>query len=165
MLDKILYYISNNKLLESLNKNPIFHPITQKLKNQAFVKHILKYIFFGVLTTIISLGSFWILINKSSLNENLCNFISIIIGILSAYIFNRTFVFESKEKNIFSEFSKFVISRALSSLFDIVTFFIFATCLQLNEMVVKIIISIIVIILNYILSKLIVFNTKTETNY
>ncbi|MBO5180036.1 MAG: GtrA family protein [Clostridia bacterium] len=160
MLDKILDCLFNNNLIELLDKKPFLNPITQKLKDQAFVKHILKYLFFGVLTTIISLGSFWILINKSSLNENLCNFISIIIGILSAYIFNRAFVFESKERNIFSEFSKFVISRVFSSLFDIFTFFIFATCLHLNEMIVKIVISIIVIILNYLLSKLIVFNTK-----
>jgi len=123
--------------------------------------HIIKYLLFGVLTTIFSLGTFFVLIKTTNLNENICNFLSIVVGILSAYALNREYVFESKEKNILKEFSKFVMARIFSSAFDMITFFIFATCLSLNEMIVKIVISVVVIILNYILSKLIVFKKKS----
>ena len=93
----------------------------------------------------------------TTLDENICNFFSIVIGIVSAYALNRQYVFESKEKNILKEFSKFVMARVASSVFDMVTFFIFATWLSLNEMAVKIVISVVVVILNYFLSKLLVF--------
>lgn len=125
--------------------------------NKKFIIHILKYLIFGVLTTIISLGSFYILIKMTPLNENVCNFLSIAIGIIAAYVLNRQFVFESKEQNILKEFSKFVMARAASSLFDMLMFFIFATCFKFDEMIVKIVISIVVVILNYFFSKLLVF--------
>lgn len=166
MLDKIierlLDWLLSDRLIEGLEKNKAFHGFVEMLKNKGAMIHIIKYLLFGVLTTIISLGSFAILIQLTTINENICNFISIVLGILSAYILNRRYVFESKEKNILKEFSKFVMARLISSLFDMVTFFIFATCLSLNEMVVKVVISIIVIILNYILSKLLVFKNNLE---
>ena len=73
-------------------------------------------------------------------------------------------VFESKEKNILKEFSKFLMARVASSVFDMASFFVFATCLKFNEMIVKIIISIVVVILNYFLSKLLVFHQKEKKN-
>lgn len=161
-LEKFLDFFLASDIIQSLAKQPAFKDLIEKLEDKKFIIHILKYLIFGVLTTIISLGSFWILISFTNLEENICNILSIVIGILAAYVLNREYVFESKEKNIFKEFSKFVMSRIFSSLFDIVMFFIFATCLSLNEMVVKIIISVVVVILNYVLSKLLVFNKKTN---
>lgn len=162
LINKLLDFFTENKMVDDLEAVPVFKETVQKFKDRAFMVHIIKYLFFGVLTTVISLGSFWILIKITTLNENICNFISIVAGILSAYILNRNYVFESKEENIFKEFSKFVMARALSSLFDMITFFIFATCLSLNEMLVKIVISIVVVILNYFLSKIMVFNKNTK---
>lgn len=159
IIDKFLDLFIDSDVVQSLKKSDSLKPFIQKIEDKKFMIHIIKYLIFGVLTTIISLGSFWILL-KTSLNENICNFLSIVIGILSAYVLNRNYVFESKETNILKEFSKFVMARIASSLFDMITFFIFATCLSLNEMVVKIVISFVVIILNYILSKLLVFNKK-----
>ena len=157
-IEKILDFFIDSEMMEMLGKIPALRGFTEKLQDKKFMIHILKYLLFGVLTTIISLGTFWILINSAKLNENICNFLSIVVGILSAYVLNREYVFESKEENIFKEFSKFVMARVASSLFDMVAFFIFTTCLSLNEMAVKVCISFVVIILNYILSKLLVFN-------
>lgn len=162
IIEKFLDFFINSDVIQSMKRNEFMEDFVQKLEDTKFMTHIIKYLIFGVLTTIISLGSFWLLL-KTNLNENICNFLSIVIGIVSAYVLNRNYVFESKEKNIAKEFSKFVMARAASSLFDMVAFFIFATCLSLNEMVVKVIISIVVIVLNYILSKLIVFNKKENT--
>lgn len=162
MIERILDWLLADRLIVGLEKSRAFHGFVEMLKNKEFIVHIIKYLLFGVLTTIISLGSFGVLIHFTTINENICNFISIVLGILSAYILNRRYVFESKEKNILKEFSKFVMARLVSSLFDMITFFIFATCLSLNEMVVKIVISIIVIILNYLLSKLLVFKENLK---
>lgn len=160
LLEKILDLFLNSDVVQGLSRQPIFKDFIKKIEDKKFMIHVLKYLIFGVLTTIISIGSFWILINFTTVEENICNVLSIIIGILAAYVLNREYVFESKETNILKEFSKFVMSRIASSLFDIAMFFIFATCLSLNEMAVKIVISIVVVILNYVLSKLLVFNKK-----
>ena len=160
LLEKILDFFLDSDIIHSLSNQPAFKDIIKKIEDKKFMIHILKYLIFGVLTTIISIGSFWLLIKFTTIEENVCNILSIAIGILAAYVLNREYVFESKEKNIFKEFTKFVMSRILSSLFDIIMFFIFATCLTLNEMVVKIVISICVVIINYVLSKLLVFKQK-----
>ena len=160
LLEKILDFFLNSDVVQGLSRQTIIKDFIKKIEDKKFMIHILKYLIFGVLTTIISIGSFWILINFTTVEENICNVLSIIIGILAAYVLNREYVFERKETNILKEFSKFVMSRIASSLFDIAMFFIFATCLSLNEMAVKIVISIVVVILNYVLSKLLVFNKK-----
>ena len=164
IIEKILDFIIEDKMIQNLDKNSIFHGIIQKLKDKPFMIHIIKYLFFGVVTTILSIGSFALLLKLTTLNENICNFVSIVVGILSAYILNRQYVFESKEKDIIKEFSKFLMARIASSVFDMVSFFVFATCLKFNEMVVKIVISIVVVILNYFLSKLLVFQKKIYEN-
>ncbi|MBO5141963.1 MAG: GtrA family protein [Clostridia bacterium] len=162
ILEKILDFFLDSDVMLSLEKIDSLKGIIDKIKDKKFMIHIIKYLFFGFLTTVLSLGSFWILIEFSNLNENICNFISIVVGVLSAYALNREYVFESKEKDIFKEFSKFVMARVFSAAFDMITFFILVTCLSLNEMVVKILISIGVIIMNYFLSKLIVFKKNNN---
>lgn len=162
IIDKILNIFLDNEIIDSLEKNPACSGFIKKIKDRKFMIHIIKYLFFGVLTTIISLGSFWLLIETTELNENICNFLSIVIGILAAYALNREYVFESKERDIIKEFSKFVMARVASFLFDMISFFIFATLLSLNEMAVKVIISVVVVILNYFLSKILVFNKKEK---
>ena len=72
-------------------------------------------------------------------------------------------MFNSKEKNILKEFSKFVVARIISMLFDMLCFYIFATLLKFDEMIVKVIIQVAVVILNYILSKIMVFTKKEKT--
>ena len=164
LIENILDFVIEDKMIQTLEKIPAFREFIKKIKDKSLMIHIIKYLFFGVVTTILSIGSFALLIELTTLNENICNFISIIVGILSAYVLNRQYVFESKEKNILKEFSKFLMARVASSVFDMASFFVFATCLKFNEMIVKIIISIVVVILNYFLSKLLVFCQKEKKN-
>ena len=132
-------------------------------KNKEKMKHLIIYGIFGVLTTAVSFCSFYILRKIfDSVNENILNFISIVLAIFFAYFTNRKYVFKSTNKNIFEEFLKFVGSRALSALFEIVAFFILNTLLKIDGMIAKAIISIGVIILNYIFSKIFVFKNNKE---
>lgn len=157
MIDKLMDICLNNKLISMCKKNAKLKSIIDKFKNKDFFTHILKYIIAGILATIISIGSLWLLTKCTTINENICNFISIVLTIIFAYVMNRIYVFNSKEKNIISEFFKFALSRALSSLFDMITFFIFVTLLNFNKIVMKILINIAVMIINYFLSKIVVF--------
>lgn len=131
------------------------------LNNKEYIKHLFLYLLFGVLTTVVSLGLFWLLREYAPfINENVSNALSIISGIIFAYFTNRKYVFSSIEKNMLKEFSKFFASRAFTFFFDMFTFFIFASLLKYNEMIVKICIAVAVVILNYIFSKILVFNKK-----
>ena len=166
-LGKILDFFYDLKPFKSL-KEKSNNKIIKALFDKEFMIHIIKYIIIGILTTIICLVLFWIFINltplgQTDLGENIANFLSIVITIIIAYILNRCFVFNSKEKNILKEFSKFVVARIISMLFDILCFYIFATLLRFDEMIVKIIIQVAVVILNYILSKIMVFTKKEKT--
>lgn len=133
------------------------------LKNKEKMKHLMAYGIFGVLTTIVSFWSFYILRkNFINIDENILNTISIILAVFFAYVTNRKYVFKSKDKNIFREFCKFAGSRAFSAVFEIIAFFMLNSILKIEGMTSKVLISIIVIILNYVTSKVFVFKNKSK---
>lgn len=157
IIDKFLNILLDSKTLRELADNTIFKKVIEVLEDRKYMHHIIKYLFFGVLTTIVSLTSFWAFMQIKILDENICNLFSIILAIIFAYIVNRKFVFESVEKNIIKEFTKFVGARIISMIFELVAFYVLVTRLSFDEMFIKIVLTIIVIVLNYIFSKLLVF--------
>ena len=136
----------------------------QKIRNdEKYRKHIITYLVFGIITTLVSWGSFWIMRKYiPMLNENIANIISIILAVIVAYVTNRKYVFSSTEKNIVKEFVAFCSGRAVTMIFETITFWLFATILGINEMLAKVGVSIIVVILNYIISKIFVFKNRKE---
>lgn len=132
-------------------------------------KEIINYLIFGVLTTIVSLLTYYLLV-LTILNPNnaielqIANIISWITCVTFAYITNRKYVFNSKNKNVFTEIIKFYTSRLTTLFLDMIIMYIFVTKLQFNDKIIKIIVQIIIIILNYILSKILVFKKNKEEN-
>lgn len=130
-------------------------------------KEIINYLIFGVLTTIVSLTTYYLLVS-TILNPNnpielqIANVISWITCVTFAYFTNRKYVFNSTNKNIIKEMSSFYTSRLLVLLIDMLLMYIFVSKLHYNDKIVKIIVQVIVIITNYILSKLIIFKNKTK---
>lgn len=125
-------------------------------------REIISYLIIGVLTTIVSLISYYlltitILSPNNPLEITIANIISWIISVLFAYITNRKYVFQSKDKNILKEASKFTLSRVTTLIIDILLMFIFVSILHFNDKIIKLLVQIIIIILNYIFSKLLVF--------
>ncbi len=125
-----------------------------------FTKEIILYAIFGVLTTLVNIVCFYILTKFINLEENFSNVISIIAAILFAYFTNRKFVFNStattaKEK--LTEFGKFILGRAFSMIVELVGFFLMFNIASIDEFISKILISIIVIILNFFISKFFAF--------
>ena len=130
-------------------------------------KEIINYLIFGVLTTIVSLLTYYLLV-YTILNPNkpiqlqIANIISWITCVTFAYITNRKYVFNSKNKNILKELIKFYSSRLSTLFIDMLIMFIFVTKLDFNDKIIKIIVQIVIIILNYILSKLLVFKNNSN---
>ena len=128
-------------------------------------KEIINYLIIGILTTIVSLASYYFL-TFTILNPNnafelqLANIISWILSVLFAYITNRKYVFSSTNKNIKKELSKFISSRFTTLLIDMGLMALLVTILNFNDKLVKLIVQIIVIVLNYIFSKLFVFKEQ-----
>ncbi|MBQ6686895.1 MAG: GtrA family protein [Bacilli bacterium] len=125
-------------------------------------KEIINYLIFGFLTTVVSLVAYYlvtitILDPNVSLELQIANVISWIVGVLFAYFTNRAFVFNSKNENKLKEFITFTGARVSTLLLDMAVMFIFVTLLKGNDKVFKIVSQILVIVGNYLLSKLIVF--------
>ena len=93
-----------------------------KIKNNELVKkfltkEIILYAIFGVLTTLINIGSFYIMTTFLSVDENLANNIAIVLAVLFAYVTNKDLVFHSQAKGFgekFIEFCKFILGRLVT---------------------------------------------------
>lgn len=136
-----------------------------KLIKKVCTKEVIMYLIFGVLTTIVSLAVYYVLIftllnPENAIQLQIANILSWIAGVAFAYITNRKFVFESTEKNKFKELSKFVASRFTTLILDMFIMFIGVTCLHGNDKIVKLISQVLVIIGNYVFSKIFVFKKK-----
>ncbi len=132
------------------------------------VKEIVSYLIVGVLTTVVSFVTYFLL-TRTILNPDnaiqlqIANIISWICAVAFAYITNRIFVFESKNKNIFLEVFLFVIARVLSLAMDMGCMFIVVTLLKRSDIIGKLVSQVVVTIANYVLSKLIVFRKKKDS--
>ncbi len=121
---------------------------------------IVLYIFFGVLTTIVNIGVFSLLTICFNLEENLSNVIAIIISVLFAYFSNKDLVFNSKATSLkekFYEFLKFMLGRAFTMVVELVGFYVLFNLLGIPRLISKTSITIIVIILNFFISKFFAF--------
>lgn len=127
-------------------------------------KSILFYVLFGVLTTIVSILVFIVFYSVFNFNELFANIISWIFAVTFAYLTNRKWVFNSVVKgwNIIREIIAFFSGRVLTLIIEEILLLIFVTFLSINATMVKILSQVIVLLLNYIISKFIVFRRKRE---
>ena len=117
-------------------------------------KEIIKYLIFGILTTLVNILCFYILDKDIYIN----NTISWIVSVIFAFITNKLYVFESKSldiKTIFKEGTSFLGARIFSYFVDMGTIYLLFDGLKINKLISKIVSNIIVIIINYIFSKFI----------
>lgn len=118
------------------------------------------YIFFGGLTTVVNWGVYFPLYNFLHVDATISTVIAWIVSVAFAFLTNKPFVFESRDwsrETVASELTKFVSARLLSGLLETACIFVFVTWMALDGNIIKIIVSVAVVILNYIFSKLLVF--------
>lgn len=134
----------------------------KELIKKVCTKEVILYVVFGVLTTIVSLVTYYICVGtflnaENAIQLQIANIIAWIISVAFAYITNRKFVFESTNTNKLGEATKFVTSRIATLLMDMFIMFLGVTLLKLNDGIIKIISQVIVIVANYVFSKIFVF--------
>ncbi len=120
-------------------------------------KELVSYVIFGILTTVVNIVVYYLFGDILGVNYVISNIIAWFLSVLFAYVTNRIWVFESKNDNILKEVVLFFGGRAFSGVVDTLLMVLFIEVLLVGDFVSKIIIQVIVVILNYVISKLIVF--------
>lgn len=139
----------------------------EKIKSiiqKVLTKEVMLYIAFGVFTTVVNLGSFYVLNTLLHVDENISNFVAILLAVLFAYITNKDLVFHSKAEGArekLTEFFKFMLGRAFTMVLEFVGgLILFKTAIP--AIISKCFITVIVIILNFFISKFFAFKTEKE---
>ena len=131
-------------------------------------KEDILYVIFGGFTFLTNLVTYLVCTRLFNIDILISNSIAWIVSVVFAYITNKIFVFESKETRlqyIIKEFSSFVGCRIFSGVVELMIIFVMATLAGINDLVVKIVTNVVVIVLNYVCSKLIIFKKKDEPEY
>ncbi len=123
-------------------------------------KEVLLYLVFGALTTLVNIVVYALCTKLFHINWEISNIIAWVLSVLFAYVTNRKYVFESKSSNIVKEMSSFFGFRLLSFVLDMGFMYLFVDMIRMNDMIAKIIVQVIVIVLNYVFSKLFIFKKK-----
>ena len=132
-------------------------------------KHIIAYLFWGVVTTVINLAVFQVLSSGIHWNYQLANVIAWFVSVLVAYFTNKVWVFGSHYTTVSDflvEMLRFFFYRALTLVIDIVITFIGISVLgfkdPMGKFIVKVIDNVIVIIANYVFSKWLIFKDNKQ---
>ena len=135
--------------------------IKRLLKN-VDAREIISYLIIGVLTTVVSLVSYYLLTTlllnpNKAIELQIANVISWILAVTFAYFTNRKYVFRSKNKDILKEGIKFYAARLLTLFMDMAIMFIFVSLMGINDKIIKLVSQVVVVIANYVISKFMVF--------
>ena len=126
-------------------------------------KEVLLYLLFGGLTTIVSIGTFaWFNVGMH-MNELIANVISWIFAVTFAYVTNKIWVFQSQTtcfRDLCMELGKFFGGRLATLGVEELILFVFISLMHWNSILVKLIAQVVIVILNYIISKIFVFKEK-----
>ena len=124
-------------------------------------KEIINYLVFGGLTTIVNFVAYCIFARAIGIDEVLSSGIAQVCGVIFAYVTNKTFVFDSKtetKKELLKECASFFLARVVSGITcDVGTFALMVKVFNINDILSKIVTQVMVVIVNYIFSKFVVF--------
>lgn len=133
--------------------------------NNLIKKHkpFIAYGIFGVFTTIVNIVTYNFCYSHLGINNTLSNIAAWILAVTFAYLTNKVWVFDSKSwkwEVLRREIPAFISCRLATGILDIVIMFICVDLMGLHALLMKVISNVLVIILNYIFSKLIIFRKK-----
>ena len=134
-------------------------------QNKRSLRELLAYAIVGATVTILNFVLYYLLTRCTSLHYELANVAAFIIANIYAFFANKLFVFRSSSlapHTLLPEALGFAAERALACVLDLLIMFAGVSLLSLPDMPVKAVSSLIVIILNYVISKYVIFKRKKE---
>lgn len=126
-------------------------------------EEVISYLFFGGLTTLVNYIVYLPCYNLLHLSGAVSNAVAWVAAVAFAYLTNKPFVFKSHDwsaKTVIPELTKFVSCRIGSGLLETAIIFVLVDWLGLDGNVIKLATSVLVVILNYVASKMLVFRKK-----
>jgi len=137
----------------------------KELIKKVCTKEVIFYAIFGILTTLVNIGSFYVMYYIFHWERNTANVIAISLAVLFAYFTNKDLVFHSKanefgEKVV--EFCKFILGRLFTMAFEYIGCNILFEHTTIPEIISKCGITVLVIILNFFISKFFAFKKKED---
>lgn len=139
----------------------------KKIRGLVDIKQLLKkyrelisYGFWGILTTILNYGIYFIFTKSFNINYLFSNIIAWLFAVIFAFITNKIFVFQSTLWNfsiVFNELWQFISARLFSVIIETIILYTFVNCLSFRDDILKIFTNILVIIINYVLAKFVIF--------
>ncbi len=157
----------NKKFIQKILANKFVKKfLANKFVKKVFTREIILYAIFGIVTTIINIGSFYIMTEFFNIDENLANNIAIVIAVLIAYFTNKDMVFHSqargfKEKII--EFFRFILGRLFTMVVESVGGSLLFEFVPIPTIISKCLITVVVIILNFFISKFFAFKKPQDS--
>ena len=167
-MDKFWNWIERIKLYKILNEN--------KVLGKLFNREMIMYLFVGGLTTAVAIGTFWLfnrlfsaigwegvfgLFRKGHDYAYIdANVLSWICAVIFGFVANKLYVFNSmslEKATVIRELTGFIGARLATLLIDTGMMFLFVSIMLMNEMIAKLIVQVVVVVLNYIFSKLFIF--------
>lgn len=125
-------------------------------------KEIVMYLIFGVLTTVVNIVVYYLCNDVMHMHYLIANAIAWLVSVLFAYVTNRKYVFESCDASWIAECLKFMTSRVSTGVIDMIVMFVLVNLFAFSSMISKVLSNVLVIVLNYLFSKLFVFKKVNE---
>lgn len=126
-------------------------------------RSFIAYAVFGVFTTIVNIVTYNLCYYHAGMSNTLSNVVAWILAVTFAYLTNKVWVFDSKSwawAVVKKEVPAFVSCRLATGIMDLVIMYLSVDVMHGNAMVMKIISNVLVIVLNYVFSKLVIFKKK-----
>ena len=152
-----------------MNTTERMEPVLWEGKLQAVwqrCRHAVLYVFFGVLTTLVNLAVYWLALEKMSLPNVPASIIAWLVAVLTAFVTNKLWVFESRGKGrqeTFRELCKFIYCRLATGMIDVSIMYVGVDLLSGPPVPLKALADVIVTILNYAASRWLVFHYQSKT--
>ncbi len=134
-------------------------------------EEVWNYLIFGFLAFVVNMAAYWISAkalhadSTTPIKVQIATAIAWVVAVIFAYWTNHSFVFKTKlhsMKDFYREFGAFVGARIITYIMEIAIMFILPTLFGMNDLIAKLVSNVIVIISNYIFSKLWIFKKKDK---
>lgn len=126
-------------------------------------KSFIAYAVFGVFTTVVNIVTYHLCYYNAGLSNTLSNVAAWILAVTFAYLTNKVWVFESRSwkwEILRREIPTFISCRIATGIMDIMIMYICVDILEWHAMLMKIASNVLVILLNYVFSKLVIFKKR-----
>ena len=136
----------------------------KKIWDKVMNREVISYLIFGVLTTLVN-GVVYAAMVKVHIDYRIATAVAWAVSVLFAFIVNKIFVFQSYNMRpafVMKEITSFVACRAVSGVMEMVFMIVMVSWIHMDEYISKIAVSVIVVIVNYVFSKLFIFRKSEE---